>query len=287
MKSNVLERLQVLEEQLSAIESTARAVEGEFKSSNQVRGWGEWERGKGWREMEERRKWRKEERRMEEEHFVSWHTLMLHIVPAFLPCIQLLHTLDQLQTVSEAPHPLKLDEEMAAINVLEAPSPTGSTSDSEKGTQITGPSVPPSLASNISVVIVQDPPMHDGKQETTAVQRHHDIPVRDPQTGRRKVEYVTEMEQVVPKLDVSQEQKRAMDTAVSQDRVTDSQPLPLSVDTPSKAKQKVHVQFQDWPQRVQESKVNRQTVSQRYWITRLFRTNFSNYGPSLILEFLK
>ena len=40
MRSDVLERLQVLEEQLSAIESTARAVEGEFKSSNQVRGVG-------------------------------------------------------------------------------------------------------------------------------------------------------------------------------------------------------------------------------------------------------
>lgn len=212
---------------------------------------------------------------------------MLYIVPAFLPCIQLLHTLDQLQTVSEAPHPLKLDEEMAAINVLEAPSPTGSTSDSEEGTQITGPSVPPSLASNISVINVQDPPMHDGKQETTEVQGHHDIPVRDPETGRRKVEYVTEMEkEVVPKLDVSQEQKRTMDTAVSQYRVTDSQPLPLSVDTPSKAKQKGHVQFQDWPQRVQESKVNRQTVSQRYWITQpLSRTNFSNYSSSLILAF--
>lgn len=208
---------------------------------------------------------------------------MLYIVPAFLPCIQLLHTLDQLQTVSEAPHPLKLDEEMAAINVLEAPSPTGSTSDSEKGAQITGPSVPPSLASNISVINVQDPSMHDGKQETTEVQGHHDIPVRDPETGRRKVEYVTEMEQeVVPKLDVSQEQKRTMDTAVSQYRVTDSQPLPFSVDTHSKAKRKAHVQFQEWPQRVQES---RQTVSQRYWITqRLSRTNFSSYSPSLILK---
>ena len=36
-RSNVLEQLQLLEEQLSAIESTARTVEGEFKSSNQVR----------------------------------------------------------------------------------------------------------------------------------------------------------------------------------------------------------------------------------------------------------
>ena len=44
MRSNVLERLQLLEEQLSAIESTARAVEGEFKSSNQVRGVGEGEK---------------------------------------------------------------------------------------------------------------------------------------------------------------------------------------------------------------------------------------------------
>ena len=66
MRSDVLERLQVLEEQLSAIESTARAVEGEFKSSNQVRGVrgmggrkrveGKWKKGKngerrreGWR----------------------------------------------------------------------------------------------------------------------------------------------------------------------------------------------------------------------------------------------
>lgn len=178
---------------------------------------------------------------------------------------------------------------MAAINVLEAPSPTGSTSDSEKGAQITGPSVPPSLASNILVINVQDPPMNDEKQETTEVQGHHDIPVRDPEMGHRKVECVTEMEkEVVPKLDVSQEQKQTMDTAVSQDRVTDSQPLPLSVDTPSKTKQKGHVQFQDWPQRVQESKVDRQTVSQRYWITQhLSRTNFSNCSPSLILEYLK
>lgn len=176
---------------------------------------------------------------------------------------------------------------MAAINVFEAPSPTGSTSGSEKGTQITRPSVPPSLASNILVINVQDPPMHDKKQETTEVQRHHDIPVRDPETGHRKVECVAEMEQeVVPKLDVSQEQKPTMNTAVSQDRVTDSQPLPLSVGTPSKAKQKGHVQFQDWPQRVQESKVNRQTVLQRYWITQpLSRTNFSNYSSSLILAF--
>jgi len=175
---------------------------------------------------------------------------------------------------------------MAAINVLEAPSRTGSTSDSKKGAQITGPSVPPSLASNILVINVQDPPMNDEKQETTEMQEHHDIPVRDPQTGRRKAECVTEM--VVPNLDVSQEQKQTMDTAVSQDRVTDSQPLPLSVDTPSKAKQKGHVQFQDWPQRVQESKVDRQTVSQRYWITQhLSRTNFSNCSPSLVLEFLK
>ena len=44
MRSDVLERLQLLEEQLSAIESTARAVEGEFKSSNQVRGVGEGEK---------------------------------------------------------------------------------------------------------------------------------------------------------------------------------------------------------------------------------------------------
>ena len=44
MRSDVLERLQLLEEQLSAIESTARAVEGEFKSSNQVRRVGEGEK---------------------------------------------------------------------------------------------------------------------------------------------------------------------------------------------------------------------------------------------------
>lgn len=37
VRSDVLEQLQLLEEQLSAIESTARTVEGEFKSSNQVR----------------------------------------------------------------------------------------------------------------------------------------------------------------------------------------------------------------------------------------------------------
>ena len=86
--------------------------------------------------------------------------------------------------------------------------------------------------------------MNDEKQETTEMQEHHDIPVRDPEMGRRKTECVAEMEkEVVPKLDVSQEQKQTMDTAVSQDRVTDSQPLPLSVDTPSKAKQKGHVQF--------------------------------------------
>lgn len=36
-RSGALERLYLLEEQLSAIESTARTVEGEFRDSNQVR----------------------------------------------------------------------------------------------------------------------------------------------------------------------------------------------------------------------------------------------------------
>ena len=178
------------------------------------------------------------------------------------PPIQLLHTLDQLQTVSEAqpstPHLPKLDKEMATDNVLVVLSPTRSTSDSAgKGTQMTGPSAPPSLASSISAINVQDPPMHE---ETTEGQGHHDIPVRELEMGCRKAECVTE--EVVPKLDVSQEQM--MDTAVSQKRVTGSQLLPLPAGTLSKEKQKGHVQFQGWPQEVQESKVNRQAVSQRY-----------------------
>ena len=150
----------------------------------------------------------------------------------------------------------------ATDNVLVVPSPTRSTSHSAgKGTQITEPSVPPSLASSISVINVQDSPMDDEKLETTEVQGHHDIPVieREPEMECRKAECVTE---VVPKL--SQEQKQTMDTAVSQKRVTDSQLPPLPVGTLSKEKQKGRVQFQGWPQEVQESKVNRQTVSQRY-----------------------
>ena len=37
MKSDVMERLHQLEEQLNAIESTAKTVAGEFKTTNQVR----------------------------------------------------------------------------------------------------------------------------------------------------------------------------------------------------------------------------------------------------------
>ena len=195
---------------------------------------------------------------------------MIHF-NGIVPPMQLLHTLDQLQTVSEAqpsiPHSPKLDEEMAAIatdNVLVVSSPTRSTSDSAgKGTQMTGPSVPPSLASSISAIIVQGPPMHDEKLETTEVQGHHDIPVveRDPEMVCRKADCVTE--EVVPKLSVSQGQKQTMDPAASQKRVTDSQLPPLPVGILSKEKQKGHVQFQGWPQEVQESKVNRKTVSQR------------------------
>ena len=37
LRSDVMERLQQLEEQLNAIESTARNVEGEFKTTNQVK----------------------------------------------------------------------------------------------------------------------------------------------------------------------------------------------------------------------------------------------------------
>lgn len=63
-KPDVLEQLQLLEEQLSAIESTARTVEGEFKSSNQVREkncicvvayvWGCLGRAGGWGERSKR-----------------------------------------------------------------------------------------------------------------------------------------------------------------------------------------------------------------------------------------
>lgn len=36
LRSDVLERLHQLEKQLNAIESTAKSVEGEFKTTNQV-----------------------------------------------------------------------------------------------------------------------------------------------------------------------------------------------------------------------------------------------------------
>ena len=36
LRSDVMERLHQLEEQLNAIENTAKSVEGEFKTTNQV-----------------------------------------------------------------------------------------------------------------------------------------------------------------------------------------------------------------------------------------------------------